>query len=54
MTDVGGLPYGYWALNPGPMKEQPVLLTSEPFLKQPFFLSLTLETGLGLEKWLSG
>jgi hypothetical protein len=26
-------PYGYWDLNPGPLEEQPVLLTAEPSLQ---------------------
>ena len=27
------LPYGCWELNPGPLEEQPVLLTAEPSLQ---------------------
>ena len=29
------LPYGCWELNPGPLEEQSVLLTPEPFLQSP-------------------
>lgn len=33
-------PYGCWDLNPGPLQEQPVILTAEPFLQQPQDLHL--------------
>ena len=33
VTDVWELPCGCWELNPGPLKEQPVLLTAEPSLQ---------------------
>ena len=38
MTDGCEPPYGCWELNSGPLEEQSVLLTSEPFL-QPLFLA---------------
>jgi hypothetical protein len=38
-TDSCESPCGYWELNPGPLQEQPVLLTSEPPL-QPKVRSL--------------
>jgi hypothetical protein len=37
VTDSFELPCGYWELNLGPLKEQPVLLTTKPsprFLKE--------------------
>ncbi|EGW01477.1 E3 ubiquitin-protein ligase NEDD4 [Cricetulus griseus] len=33
-------PYGCWELNPGPLEEQPVLLTSEPSLQPHYVLFL--------------
>ena len=33
VTDSCELPYGCWELNPGPLEEQSVLLTAEPFLQ---------------------
>jgi hypothetical protein len=35
VTDGCKLPCGYWGLNPGPLEEQPVLLTTEPSLQPP-------------------
>ena len=32
LTDSCELPCGYWALDSGPLEEQPVLLTFQPFL----------------------
>ena len=32
------LPCGCWELNPGPLQEQPVLLTTEPSLQPPAFM----------------
>lgn len=32
MTDSYELPCGCWELNPGPLEEQPVVLTTEPSL----------------------
>lgn len=29
------LPCGFWESNPGPLEEQPTLLTAEPFLQPP-------------------
>ena len=33
VTDSGELTCGCWKLNPGPLEEQPVLLTTEPSLQ---------------------
>ena len=35
VTDSGELPCGCWELSPGPLEEQPVLLTTEPSLQCP-------------------
>ncbi|KAL6074356.1 hypothetical protein STEG23_012106, partial [Scotinomys teguina] len=35
VTDSCELPCGFWDLNPGPLEEQPVLLTAEPSLQPP-------------------
>ena len=35
VTDSCELPCGYWELNLGPLKEQPVPLTTEPSLQLP-------------------
>ena len=49
---------GCWGLNPDPLEEQPVLLTTEPSL-QPrvqivvLFLSWFLRQGFSVEPWLS-
>ena len=34
-SDSCELPCGCWELNPGPLEEQSVLLTAEPFLQPP-------------------
>ena len=38
VTDSYELPCGCWELNLGPLEEQPVLLTTEPFLQPTFNL----------------
>ena len=35
VIDSCELSYGCWELNPGPLEEQPVFLTSEPSLQPP-------------------
>ena len=35
VTDSCELPCGCWEVNPGPLEEQPVLLTTEPSLPPP-------------------
>ena len=42
VTDSCELPCGYWELNPGPLEEQPVLLTTEPS-PQPEYTILNAE-----------
>jgi hypothetical protein len=54
VTDGCKLPCGCWELNPGPLEEQPVLVTTEPSLQLLFlhistyllFLKFTLLTRL--------
>lgn len=31
ITDISELPYWYWGLKPGPLEEQLVFLTTQPF-----------------------
>ena len=40
--DCHELPSGFWELNLGPLKEQPVLLATEPSLQSPNPTPLTL------------
>ena len=40
ITDGCEPPCGCWELNSGPLEEQPVLLTTEPYPQHPSFLSL--------------
>jgi len=40
VTDSCELTCGCWELKPGPLEEQPVLLTSEPSLQPPHLLFL--------------
>jgi hypothetical protein len=40
ITDGCELPHGFWELNLGPLEEQPVLFTREPFLKPLKYIPL--------------
>jgi hypothetical protein len=40
-------PCGCWNLNSGPLEEQSVLLTAEPFLYGDVFMSIMVSLGVG-------
>ena len=48
-SDSCELPYGCWELNPGPLEEQSVLLTTEPSLQPHFFFFLRQGFSVALE-----
>ena len=50
VTDSCELPYGCWELNPGPLEEQPVLLTNEPSLQPQNQLLCMTALGEGLKQ----
>ena len=56
VTDSCELPCGCWGLNPGPLEEQPVVLTAEPSLQLDlnlFFFFSKIKTGTGeMAHWL--
>ena len=53
VTDDSELSCGYWELNPGPLEEQFLLLTTEPLLQACFFASETGFHSAALPSWHS-